>query len=611
MCGIAGIVSPEGGALRQSVENMVHSLRHRGPDACGVWHDEGQTVSLGHARLSILDLNPRANQPMTSHCGRYVLVYNGELYNYRQIARKLSLKLHTTSDSEVLLEAFARLGPECFSLFNGMMAAAIWDKQEKKLFLARDRIGKKPLFYHQNGTALYFASEIKALLRAIKAPPPHREALGWYLHLGYIPQPLTAFSGIYKFPSASWGVFAEGHLTIHEYWNAGRVIQPESKKLSETEAIHQLAILLEDAVRLRMVSDVPYGAFLSGGIDSSMVTFLAAHQYAGKLKTFTIGFKEAAHDESRWAEKVAAHLQTDHRTFILSEKEAADALPGLLDVYDEPFADTSAIPSLLIARLASREVKMVLTGDGGDELFMGYGSYRWARRLSQIPWKNFHNLLAKIFSLGPDRYRRVARLLRFDENTWLPGHIFSQEQYFFAGEEFAENRLRLPRPTALPLPETGRSLAPEELQAFFDLNYYLKDDLLVKVDRATMRYGLEARCPLLDYRLVEFALNLPLNLRMKEGRLKYLLRQTLFHFVPETLFDRPKQGFSIPLSQWLRGELKGYVEDNLSESLINSYGLVDKAYVQQLRRHFENGHHHLYNRIWALAQLHAFMKKHW
>lgn len=611
MCGIAGIVSPEGGELRQNVENMIHSLRHRGPDAWGVWHDDALTACLGHTRLSILDLNPRANQPMMSQWGRFVLVYNGELYNYRQIARKLSLKLHTTSDSEVLLEAFARLGPECFTMFNGMMAAAIWDKQEKKLFLARDRVGKKPLFYYQNGTSLYFASEIKALLRVIKVPQPHREALSWYLHLGYIPQPLTAFSEIYKFPSAAWGVFAEGLLNIYEYWNAGQLIPPEPKQLSETEAIHQLAILLEDAVRLRMVSDVPYGAFLSGGIDSSMVTFLAAHQYAGKLKTYTIGFKEAAHDESRWAEKVAAHLQTDHRTFILSEKEAAEALPGLLDVYDEPFADTSAIPSLLIARQASREVKMVLTGDGGDELFMGYGSYRWARRLSRPPWKNFHNLLARFFSLGPDRYRRVARLLAFDEKTWLPGHIFSQEQYFFSEDEFGDKRIRLPRPGFLPLPGTGRALTPEELQAFFDLNYYLKDDLLVKVDRATMRYGLEARSPLLDYRLVEFALNLPVNLRMKKGHLKYLLRQALFHFVPEDLFDRPKQGFSIPLSQWLRNELKGYVDENLSDNLIHTYGLVDAGYIRQLRHFFENGHHHLYNRIWALAQIHAFLKKHW
>lgn len=611
MCGIAGIVSPEGLALPQILENMVQTLRHRGPDAYGLWHDVEHTVSLGHARLSILDLNPRANQPMTSHCGRFVLIYNGELYNYRQIARKLSLKLSTTSDSEVLLEAFARLGPDCFRLFNGMMAAAIWDKQEKKLFLARDRIGKKPLFYFQKGTSLYFASEIKALLQAIKTPPPLREALGWFLHLGFIPQPFTAFAGIFKFPSATWGVFYQGKLTLEEYWNAGQIIQPETKSLQETEAIHQLAVLLEDSVRLRMVSDVPYGTFLSGGIDSSLVTFLAAHQYSGKLKTFTIGFKEAAHDESKWAERVARHLQTDHNTFILSEKEAAQTLPELLAVYDEPFADTSAIPSLLIARHASREVKMVLTGDGGDELFMGYGSYLWARRLSRPFWKKFHNLLGHMLAQGTDRYRRVARLLTFDEKLWLPGHIFSQEQYFFSVSEFSEKGIRLPHPISLPLPETGRSLTPEELQSFFDLNYYLKDDLLVKVDRATMHYGLEARCPLLDYRLVEFALNLPLTLRMKEGSLKYLLRQTLFHFVPETLFDRPKHGFSIPLSQWLRGKLKDYVEENLSKNLIEAYSLVDFEFVHHLRSSFENGHHHLYNRIWVLAQLHAFMKKYW
>jgi len=610
MCGIAGVLGPEFSVAPAHLEMMGLLLSHRGPDAQGYWLSESCDVGFVHTRLSILDLDQRANQPMHSKCGRYVVIFNGEIYNYRKIARNLHLNLSTTSDTEVLLEAFALIGPECFSQFNGMMAAAIWDKIENKLFLARDRLGKKPLFYTFKEGKFVFASELKAILACVSGLAPNLQALSYFLHLGYIPQPFTAFDGIYKFPSANWAIVQNNELQLYPYWDSGSLVESEPMKISEVEAMHHLAILLEDSVRLRMNSDVPFGAFLSGGIDSSLVTFLAANQYSEKLKTFTIGFKESDKDESRWAEKVAQHLQTDHKTFILSEKEAAKRIPEILSIYDEPFADSSSIPTLLISELASREVKMVLTGEGGDELFGGYGSYRWALRLQKPFWKYFHKPLSFILSFGSDRMRRISKLLDYGSETWMPGHIFSQEQYFFSAREIGTLSNLLPTPTAFSLTQTSRELNAAEKQAFFDLNYYLRDDLLVKVDRATMRYGLEARCPILDYRVVEFALNLPFELKFGCGQLKYFLKQTLFNFVPEEFFQRPKQGFSIPLDRWLKGELKFILDDNLDAVILKKYELVNPDHIKNLRLRFDAGHNHLYNRLWAVAQLHQFMRKH-
>ncbi|MEN7549605.1 asparagine synthase (glutamine-hydrolyzing) [Rapidithrix thailandica] len=614
MCGITGFISPE--YSQADLQKMTSAIRHRGADAEGLYFDEKRGLGLGHRRLSILDLSEAANQPFTSQCGRYVMVYNGEVYNYEEIKNEIlkekTLHFKTTSDTEVILEAFALWGTKCVERFNGMFAIAIFDLQEEALYLFRDRLGIKPIYIYQEGSELVFASELKAISSVVGKSKLtiDKGAISNFLYLGYIPAEQTVFKEVEKFPAGHFGLFKGGKLSVLPYWQVEQKVETTVLQ-DETLAQSQLHDLLSDAVRQRMISDVPLGTFLSGGIDSSTVTALAQANSPRPVKTFSIGFKEAKFNESVYAEKVAKHLGTEHHAFILSEQDALERVYQILDIYDQPYGDSSAIPTLLVSEMARKHVTVCLSGDGGDESFMGYGMYNWAKRLANPLVHSSRKLIAGLLELsGKSRLQRAAQVFDYSEPSIVKSHIFSQEQYLFSQEEIQQ--LLTPGFQTQFYPEEkfdqlSRALSPEEQQALYDVKHYLKDDLLVKVDVASMFHSLEVRVPLLDYRVVEFALNLDQSLKVKGGVSKYLLKQVLYQYVPAEIFDRPKWGFSIPLVKWLKTDLKFLIDQYLSEEIVEQQGVVQYVIVEKLKKDFLNGKYYLYNRLWVLILLHKYL----
>ncbi|MBW3545242.1 MAG: asparagine synthase (glutamine-hydrolyzing) [Bacteroidetes bacterium] len=616
MCGIAGFISSEK-VEQSSLRTALSCLSHRGPDADGLYFNERVNVGLGHRRLSILDLSEAANQPMTSASGRWVIIFNGEVYNFKEIARELKVPLRTTSDTEVILEAYAAWGPAFVNRLNGMFSMAIYDKKEETLFLCRDRMGIKPIYYYQDDSLFAFASELKALdtMPELK----DRISLNYgavlsFLHLGYVPAPDSIYKEIKKFPQGCTTLLRAGEkIAFYQYWDPKEKIATETFA-DEQQAVNLLHEKLKESVSKRLISDVPYGTFLSGGIDSSLVTAIASKLAPERLNTFSIGFEESAFNESKYANAVAKYLGTNHHEFILSEKDAVALVCEILPTYDEPFADSSAIPTMLVSKMASQQVKMILTGDGGDELFMGYGMYAWAERL-QKPWiKASGPLLNAVLRHSPvNRHKRAAALFQLPFGGAIEDHIFSQEQYLFSNRELQQDLLK---PTVANyfsykgMTAPARTLSPAEQQAFFDLTYYLPDDLLVKVDRASMKWGLECRVPLLDYEVVEFALNIAPHLKMHPEGAKHLLKQVLYQYIPRAYFDRPKWGFSIPLAKWLRNDLKSLLLEILSPDNLARHGIVKPAYVTALISRYFKGEDYLYNRLWALLQLHLWLDKH-
>lgn len=617
MCGITGFYTKNNTDFvsQEELEAMTSCLIHRGPDANGSYYVGN--VGLGHQRLSILDLSSDANQPMESHSMRYICVYNGEVYNFKQIAKELNIEPKTNTDTEIIIEAFAEWGVTFINKLIGMFAISIYDKQEQVMYLFRDRMGIKPLFYYWDGTNFAFSSELKSLL-CIKHIRDSRKinayAISEFLHLGYIPEPNTIFSNIHKFPSGNTGIVSENGFRTESYWNIEGSIRRNVISDLE-EAKDRLRELVESSVSMGLISDVPFGTFLSGGIDSSLVAGVASKSLKTPLNTFSIGFKESKYDESKYARKVANYLGANHTEYIVTEQDAKNIIVDMLDFYDEPFADSSAIPTMLLSKVAKQHVSMVLSGDGGDELFLGYGSYKWAKKLNKFP--NTSLTFRKLFGLllntsHSNKYKRVSHLFEYKDKSKIRSHIFSQEQYLFSEKEFFD----LLNPEFLynnNLEQTYsnfiRKLTPEEEQAIFDINYYLKDDLLVKIDRASMRYGLEVRVPLLDHRIVELALNIDPKLKLHGGTYKYILKQLLYEYIPEDMFNRPKWGFSIPLKNWLESDLAFLIDEFLSESVINRFKIVNYREVKKIVTKFKLGEDYLYNRIWLLIVLHKFLIK--
>lgn len=607
MCGIAGFYSNDSRWGRADLKRMTDSIKHRGPDAEGHFLHEG--FGLGHRRLSIIDLSEASNQPFTSADGRYVMTYNGEVYNFKEVAAKLKIQTKTTSDTEVIIEAFAQKGPSFVEMLNGMFVMAILDKAENKLFIFRDRLGIKPLYYSLEKGSLLFGSELKVVTEMLQKTTINSEAVAKFLHMGYIPEPISIFNEVAKFPAGSYGVLEGGKMNITQYWNPADKVGTEVIT-DEKTGVDQLENLLKDSVDKRLMSDVPFGTFLSGGIDSSTVTALAQASRDQKINTFSIGSSDAGHDESEFARAVAKHLGTEHHEYTVTENDALELIPTLLDSYDEPYADSSAVPTMLVSKMARQEVTMTLSGDGGDELFMGYGAYAWAYRLSKEPFKTFRKPIAGLLSLGNDHKKRGGKVFNWSREDHIPSHIFSQEQNLFSEAEV--EKLMVNPSAAAPedqLVKTARNLDPAERQAFYDLRYYLKDDLLTKVDRASMKYSLETRVPILDHRIVEFALNVSPSLKMKGGEMKHLLKQVLYRHVPKEIFDRPKKGFSIPLVRWLKTDLAYLIDTYLTEEKILEAGLVNWSVVEGLKSGFRSGQDHLYNRLWLLIILHQWFEK--
>jgi asparagine synthase (glutamine-hydrolysing) len=609
MCGITGYFSNKNVVTEAELRSMTQVLSHRGPDAEGFYTH--RHIGLGHRRLSIIDLSEHANQPMFSHSGDSVIVFNGEIYNYREIGKELGMIPKTSSDTEIILEAFEKWGPLFVNKLNGMFAMAIYRISENKLYFFRDRIGIKPLYYLLVDGQLAFASELKAITQ-LSYFKQHKNinpnAINTFLQLGYIPATDSIYDKVHKFPQGNYGIFDGSKLELTPYWNLAQQVNPAP--LSHFgEAKEQLNELLTSSVKYRLISDVPYGTFLSGGIDSSLVTAVAQKVTNHQLKTFSIGFAESKFNEAGYAQQVATYLNTDHHSFLLTEKEALEMVPEMFRYYDEPFADSSAIPTMLVSKMARQQVTMTLSGDGGDELFHGYGMYNWANRLNQPILKNNRHLIKNVLNQLSPKYQRVSKLFDFDPSTPLKHHIFSQEQYLF---NLKESREILNQPYQTPLlldenPVSARKFNPAEKQALFDLIYYLPDDLLVKVDRASMRFSLEDRVPLLDYRIVSFALNLHPNLKTHKGIQKYLLKELLYDYVPRQLFNRPKWGFSIPMNKWLKGDLNYLIGEYLTDEKMAEAGFVKPAEVKKLiHEYLTTDKEFLYNRVWVMICLHQW-----
>jgi asparagine synthase (glutamine-hydrolysing) len=622
MCGISGYFSFANKFSKTDLHAMTDALAHRGPDASGYYMDN--VVGLGHRRLSIIDLSENANQPMHSSDNRYVMVYNGEVYNYREIATELKQNFNTnfktSSDSEVILEAYANYGPECVQKLNGMFAFAIYDKIKEELFVCRDRVGIKPFYYYWNGSDFAFASELKALTLVPEIPLEiNKNAVFKFLHLGFVPSPLSIYQSIKKLESGTWIKISKNKFESKKYWSLQQQVT-EKIITKEKEAIVKLSDLLMSSVQYQIKSDVPFGVFLSGGIDSSLVTANAVNLSGIKVNTFSIGFEENKYNESVYAKAIANHLGTNHHEFIVSYKNAIELIDTVFEAYSEPFADSSSIPTMLVSKLAKQHVTVTLSGEGGDELFFGYGAYIWAKRLNQPLVKGFRQPIAKLLSSSGTKFQRHADYFKYPSENLKYSHILSQEQYYFSLSEIDEllsadfdnhnaKDIEQLENIGIELDHLRRDLNPMEKQALFDLNVYLQDDLLTKVDRASMQFSLETRVPYLDHRIIQFALNLSPQLKYKNGTTKYILKEILYQYVPKKFFDRPKQGFAIPLEKWLKKELHFLIEEYLSKETIERFGYVNYEYVDNLKKDFINGKDYLYNRIWILIVLHKWLVK--
>jgi len=601
MCGITGIVNRRAKVKLDQLTKMTDLIAHRGADAQGVYLNEDKTCGLGHRRLSILDLSESANQPMHSKCGNFSIVYNGELYNFKALRKTLEeegAQFFTASDTEVVLQAFIAWGPKCVERFNGMFAFAVWNNKTEELFLFRDRLGIKPLYYAWDEQTLYFASELKAIAPFIDQKDWDEKAIQHYFRLGYIPAPHSIYKAVRKLEEGSFIQFDKADFLIKKYWELeGKV---EKKTLSdENEAKTEYHELLKSSVEMRLQSDVPFGVFLSGGIDSSTVAAVAQSISDQPISTFSIGFEEADFDESQYAKKVAEHLGTNHHEFSLSHKDVQYLIADIPSWYDEPFADASALPTYLVSKLASEKVKMVLTGDGGDEQFMGYGMYTWADRLTTL--KTLRWFIKKGLSASSKiNHQRASQYFDFKDGDHLPSHIFSVDQGLYSAKQLKHYFAFSEAYSPLLLGKMKRSLLVSENQSFYDLKHYLSGDLLTKVDRATMQNGLEARVPLLDHRLVEFTFNLDEKLKRKNGESKYLLKQVLYDYVPESFFDRPKWGFGIPLNLWLSNELKPLLDQYVNVEVLSKYSFYRVEEIMKLKAEYLGGKIYLYNQLWLI-----------
>ncbi len=617
MCGIAGKVCFDRHATIDPclLERMTDAIRHRGPDDGGVWVDGA--VGLGNRRLSIIDLSERGHQPMSNEDGSVWIAFNGEIYNFAALRAELTAQGHvfrSNTDTETIVHLYERDGVDCVSRLRGMFAFAIWDAPRRRLFVARDRLGKKPLFYYQGRDALVFASEAKAILQDSDVPREvDAEAIRLYLTYGYVPSPWSAFRGFRKLPPAHYLVLENGRVDVRRYW----ALQYRPKRAeSEGTLAEELLALLQDAVRLRMISDVPLGALLSGGVDSSAVVALMRRVSQAPVKTFSIGFDHAEYDELRYARQVAEHLQTDHHELVV-RPDAVAMLPRIVWHYNEPFADSSAVPSFAVCEMARRHVTVALNGDGGDEVFLGYDRYVAAKlsgRLDGLPRAARRASAALLAGLpaGSGPKSRVYRLRRFAKAAALaPNERYAQWIALFdaAGANAILSPEFADRTDAPPFALLDQALAHSDADSFAeatshaDVQLYLPDDLLVKMDIASMAHSLEVRSPLLDHQVLEFAARLPVSLKLHGLVQKYLLKQAVRDALPDAILTRKKMGFGVPIDRWFRNELRELAYDTLLDSRAAARGYFRPEEVRRLLdEHVAvTAHHHA--RLWSLLML--------
>lgn len=629
MCRIAGIWDFNSGSDSEMLNRMRDSLHYGGPDSADSYIAPDTQLMLGHRRLSIIDLSDAGRQPM--RFGHSVVVFNGEIYNYREIAdelKSIGCIFETGSDTEVLLQAFAQWGREAVSKFRGMFAFALWDEKNKKLLLCRDRLGVKPLYWYFKDGLFMFASETKAFQehpRFDRTISP--EGVSLFLQQGYIQAPYSIYKYLHKLePGSFLEIDEKSDIQLSKYWDAADVYKnSETAHGNETELTDRLENLLKASFSLRMVSDVPVGMFLSGGIDSSTVAAILQSESERKIKTFTIGFEHKEYNEAHHAKTIAAHLGTEHHELYCSEKDFEEVLDLLPDIYDEPFGDSSGIPTYIVSRMAKNEVKVSLSADGGDELFGGYTKYEAVKnyypKIKKIPYP-LRKLMAGISgAVNPlwleknaphlpilKNYKNIANKFPKLRNALKAKDLndfFNRSSTYISKEE----QLRL-FPHYTERFETDVKVQPERLISYLgmiDIKTYLEGDIMTKVDRATMQLALEGREPMLDHKLVEFALSLPDDMKIRGNSTKYLLRQVLYRYVPKELIERPKQGFSIPIQQWLLGKLRPELEKLVADKIFaERFGLnqrelqkIVKAFLSQKK--FINPHF-----IWFLFVLYRW-----
>ncbi|MET0395661.1 MAG: asparagine synthase (glutamine-hydrolyzing) [Longimicrobiaceae bacterium] len=642
MCGLTGFWDVSGRGSRDELEStaarMAGMLLHRGPDDGGTWADEAAGIALGHRRLSIVDLSSCGHQPMESAGGRYVVAFNGEIYNFQPLRRELEQRGHRFrghSDTEVLLAAVEAWGLEAaLRRFVGMFAFALWDRERRSLFLARDRMGEKPLYYGWSGGVFLFGSELKAL----RGHPAwrgeiDRDSLALYLRYNYVPAPYSIYRGIAKLMP---GTYAEvrpdapgAHPQPVAYWSMGDVVEAGARdpfRGSDAEAEAALDELLRDAVRQQLMGDVPLGAFLSGGVDSSTVVALMQAQSARPVRTFTIGFHEDQFNEAEHAKAVAAHLGTDHTELYVTPREAMEVIPSLPSLYDEPFADSSQVPTFLVSQLARRSVTVSLSGDGGDELFGGYNRYFLGRRvwdrIRPVPRPLRRAAAGLVTRVAPAHWDRVNRMLparlrqpqladRLRKAAEVVGAPDPEAIYMRLVSQWMDPTALVPGSVEPLTTVTDRGAWPRlddftERMMYLDAVSYLPGDILAKVDRAAMGVSLETRVPLLDHRVVELAWRLPLGMKVRGGKGKWILRQVLHRYVPRELIERPKMGFGIPVGDWLRGPLRDWAEALLDERRLRGEGYFDPAPIRQRWREHLSGERDWQWALWSVLMFQAW-----
>jgi asparagine synthase (glutamine-hydrolysing) len=639
MCGFAGLLDFRRDSteeqLRSTVTRMRDTLITRGPDDAGIWLDESSGIAFGHRRLSIIDLSPLGHQPMTSSNGRYVVAYNGEVYNYADIRRDLE-NTGTTfrghSDTEVLLAAVEAWGVErALPRFNGMFAIALWDRAARALFLARDRFGEKPLYYGRVGTTFVFGSELKALrAHPAFANPIDRASLREFVRFSCVPGARTIYEGIHKLLPGTWLRVREQHdaeAVPSAYWSAADVARRGATHRfagNAQDATDALDKLLQRAVSLRMISDVPLGAFLSGGIDSSAIVALMQNASAARIRTFTIGFSEEGYNEAGAAKQVATHLGTDHTELYVSAEQAREVIPMLPRMYDEPFADSSQIPTHLVCALARRQVTVALSGDAGDELFGGYNRYAWtnslwramrmmpraSRRavasvLTSVSTATWDAVLKHVVSvagrtrvpLAGDKVHKLATVLAASDALDLYVSLLSTWH-----DPATIVRHTVDEPVAI---QATLSSLTEEMM-LFDTQNYLPNDILVKVDRAAMAVSLETRVPFLDPDVFAFAWSLPLKHKVRAGVGKVILRSVLARYLPRRLFERPKMGFGVPIDAWLRGPLRDWCEELLSEERLRRDDYFEPRLIRLKWRQHLDGTRNWQHQLWPILMFQAW-----
>ncbi len=609
MCGIAGFI---GAGSEKELVAMAEILKHRGPDAQEVWQDRVAGVGLAHTRLAVIDLSSDARQPMVDVSGRVRIVFNGEIYNYKELRAELfSYPFKTSSDTEVILAAYHTWGIEGFRRLSGMFAFALYDESTKTLLLARDRFGKKPLYWTHKDTTLVFGSELKVFSKhesVARSVDPRSLAL--YLSREYIPTPRSIYRDIQKLEPGTILLFEKGKIRFREIWP---MREEEVTNLSEDEALRRFDALLSSAVKRRLVSDVPLGIFLSGGIDSSTIAYYAVQESTKKpVKTFSIGFAESAFDESEDALCVARHLGTDHHAMKFSVDDALTLIPSIPDVLDEPVADASILPTLLLSRFTREYVTVALGGDGADELLLGYQTFL-AEQYASL-WACVPSFLKTAIRTVTDALPASYGYFGLDFKAQKFTHDFDNDRYIrhmqwlgsFRETELSELLTPQYREWASSLykdvSDMTREFPPDNSNAlsYLYLRTYMMDDVLVKVDRASMRYALEVRTPFLDYDLASFVLSLPATLKFRRGKGKYLLRTLMRERLPSRVLMKSKQGFSVPMGQWLRGPLRSLMTDLLSSKRIRKDGFFDAEFVELLMEEHLRGRHDNHKKLWTL-----------